>query len=185
MSDIKAKYGVIYCDPPWAFSNKKTGGSMKSGASQQYNTMTLDQLKALPVNDIAADDCVLIMWYVGAMPQEAIDLVDAWGFKLRNMNGLVWVKLTKKFLAFFGMGHWTRAGSESAIIATKGKPKRASGSVRAVRLSVVGVHSEKPKEFRDDIVELCGDVPRLEMFARQRVPGWDALGDEIDGSIEL
>ncbi len=158
---------------------------MNSGAAQIYDCMTIEDLKNLPVNELAADDCLLVMWWVGAMPQEAIDLVKAWGFTLRNMNGFVWEKLTKRHNPFFGMGYYTRAGSESAIIATKGKFTPASRSVRAVRRAPVGRHSEKPNEFREDIVELAGDVPRLEMFARTATEGWDVFGNEVSGSIEL
>lgn len=172
------KYNIIYADPPWSFSNKKTGGSMKSGADANYPTMSIDDIKALPVADIAADDCTLVMWWVGSMPQEAIDLVNAWGFTIKNMNGFVWNKLTVKGNPHFGMGFRTRAGSEAAIIAVKGKPAVASKSVRAVRSAPTGRHSEKPAEFRDDIVELCGDVPRIELFARGNVAGWDAWGNE-------
>ena len=175
----KGGYQVIYADPAWKFSNKKTGGSMKSGAANQYDVMTLDDMKLLPVKDIAADNAILVMWYVGAMPQEAIDLVNSWGFTLKNMNGFLWNKLTVKGLPFFGMGFYTRAGSESAIIATKGKFKPTSRSIRAVISAVVGKHSEKPNEFRQAIVELCGDVPRLEMFARKPADGWHSWGNEL------
>jgi hypothetical protein len=94
------KYKLIYCDPPWQFNNKNTGGSMKSSAEAKYNTMTIEDLKNLDVESLCDDDCVLIMWWVGSMPQEAIDLVNAWGFKLKNMNGFVWKKLTKRLLDF-------------------------------------------------------------------------------------
>ena len=125
------------------------------------------------------------MWYVGSQPQEAIDLVEAWGFKVKNMNGFVWVKLTVKLLAFFGMGFWTRAGSESMIIATRGKPKALHKNVRAVRHEVVGRHSEKPAAFRGDIVDLCGDVHRIELFAREKVAGWHSWGNEVLCDVEL
>lgn len=172
------KYSIIYCDPPWSFKNNKKG-ALNGLADHHYKTMTLDEMKALPVNDIAADDCVLVMWYVGSQPQEAIDLVKAWGFTLKNMNGFVWVKLTTKLLAWFGMGFWTRAGSESAIIATKGKPKPALKNIRAVRHEVAGRHSAKPAAFRQDIVDLCGDLPRIELFAREKTVGWTAWGLEV------
>ena len=180
-------YKVIYADPAWKFSNKKTGGSMKSGADHQYDVMTIDDLKALPVGDIAADNAILFMWYVGAMPQEAIDLVSAWGFTLKNMNGFVWSKLTKTNKPHFGMGFYTRAGSESVIIATKGKYKPASHGVRAVfngddQIQFEGqalIHSRKPHQVRDLIVELCADVPRLEMFARETADGWHSWGNEL------
>jgi len=179
----KKKYKIIYADPAWQFDNKNTGGSMSSSAESQYNVMTIEDMKNLPVADIADDDCTLVMWWVGSMPQEAIDLVHAWGFKIKNMNGFVWRKLTKKGLPFFGMGFRTRAGSESAVIAIKGKPEVFSHSVRAVREAPVGRHSEKPTEFRDDIIELCGDLPRIELFARASILGWDAWGDEVEVSF--
>jgi N6-adenosine-specific RNA methylase IME4 len=197
------KYEIIYCDPPWQFNNKKTGGSMKSGAASQYLTTGIEGLKSIPVDKITADNAILIMWYVGAMPQEAIDLVHAWGFTIKNMNGFVWNKLTVKNNLFFGMGFWTRAGSESAIIAVKGKPKPDSRSVRAVGNYMpesfddvlaelcysgsykIGKHSVKPNEFRDKCVELMGDIPRLEMFARKASKGWDVFGNEAPNSIEI
>ena len=181
----KKKYKIIYADPPWQFSNKKTGGSMKSGAAHHYMTTGIEGLKALDVNSIADDDCTLIMWWVGSMPKEAIDLVESWGFTLKNMNGFVWNKLTVKLKAFFGMGFRTRAGSESAIIAIKGKPNVNSHSVRAVHSFQVSKHSKKPVEFRDLIVELCGDLPRLEMFARESAEGWDVFGNEAPNSIDI
>lgn len=175
------KYNIIYADPPWQFNNKKTGGSMKSGAAHHYLTTGMDGLKAIDVKSIAADDCTLVMWWVGAMPQEAIDLVKSWGFELKNMNGFVWNKLTVKGKPFFGMGFRTRAGSESAIIATKGEPKVKSRSIRAVQTLKASEHSKKPDEFRNLIIEMCGDLPRLEMFARNTPEGWDVFGNEVDG----
>ncbi len=180
-----AKYKLLYVDPPWQFTNKKTGGSMKSGAETQYPTMTLEQLKALDVPSICDDDCLLVMWWVGSQPQEAIDLCKAWGFTIKNMNGFVWNKLTKNGNPFFGMGFYTRAGSESAIIATKGSPKIINHSVRAVGNYPVGRHSAKPDEFRDACESLMGDVPRLEMFARKRSPGWSVFGNEVARSIKI
>lgn len=176
------KYQVIYADPPWSFNSKKTGGSMKSGALAQYNTMSIEDLKAMPVEAITTDDAILIMWYVGSQPQEALDLAKAWGFTVKNMNGFVWDKLTVKGNPVFGMGFYTRAGSESALIAIKGKAGNliADHSVRAVRKAKIGAHSQKPDEFRSDIVQMCGDVPRLEMFARQSAQGWDCFGNEVD-----
>ena len=179
------KYSIIYADPPWQFNNKKTGGSMKSGAESQYSVMSIEQLKRLDVRSLCADDCVLVMWYVSSQPQEAIDLCAAWGFKIKTMNGFVWNKLTSKLNPFFGMGFWTRAAAECAIIATKGKPKPVSHSVRQVESCVVGKHSAKPDLFRRQIVELCGDLPRLEMFARCTPEGWDVFGNEAPNSIEI
>lgn len=181
------KYSVIYADPPWEFKSKKTGGSMKSGAAAKYPVMSIDQLKNLNVASLCADDCLLVMWHVGSQPVEAVDLCKAWGFKFSTMSGFVWVKLTsKELLPFFGMGT-TRQGSESALIGFRGKMKNLikCKSVRAVMAEAVGEHSEKPDAFRKAIEKLCGDVPRLEMFARVASPGWDVFGNEVDGSIKI
>jgi N6-adenosine-specific RNA methylase IME4 len=200
---MPVKYKLILADPPWDFTNKKTGGSMRSAANQKYVTTGIKALEQLDVNAIADDDCLLAMWWVGAMPQEAIDLVNSWGFRIVNMNGIVWNKLTQHDKPYFGMGFYTRAGSESIILAVKKKPttlerlknwisfKPASHSVRAVFHAEaqiqfeakVRAHSEKPAQVHDMLIELAGDVPRLEMFARREVNGWDVFGNEVDGSI--
>lgn len=175
------KYRVIYADPAWKFKSKRTGGSMKSGAGQKYTVTTLADMKALPVANLADKDCLLVMWYVGSMPQEAIDLCKAWGFRLTNMNGFVWRKLTKaKRVPVIGMGHTTRAGSESAIIGVRGSVRKLikDHSVRAVIEAPVGRHSEKPHVFREAIEKMCGDVPRVELFARDAFPGWDCWGNQ-------
>lgn len=179
------KYKVVYCDPPWKFNNKNTGGSMKSGADYHYPTMTIDDLCKLPVNEITDDDCVLFMWWVASQPNEAIKLVESWGFKIKTMTGFNWVKTTNSGKPFFGMGFWTRQGSEMCLIATKGKPKRIDASVRSVIFSENDKHSKKPDVFRKEIVKLMGDVPRLEMFAREQSDGWDVWGNEVNSTIDI
>jgi N6-adenosine-specific RNA methylase IME4 len=175
------KYDIIYCDPPWSFKNKHTGGSMKSGSATKYYTMSIEELKQLDVNSIASDNCVLFMWWVGSQPESALKLVSAWGFTLKTMTGFVWVKNTKNGKPDFGMGTMTRAGSESCLIAVKGKPVRENASVRSVVYATKGIHSKKPDEVRNRIVQLIGNKPRVELFARERVTGWDSMGYMIDG----
>lgn len=180
------KYKVIYADPAWKFNNANTGGSMKSSAQSHYTVTTIDDMKKLPVFDIAEKDCLLAMWWVGAMPQEAIDLVNAWGFRIVNMNGIVWNKLTKTDKPFFGMGFYTRAGSESIVLAVKGKFKPENRSVRAVFQAEAQIqfearvmaHSEKPKEVMNMLEVLAGDCPKIELFSRQVVDGWDQWGNQ-------
>lgn len=181
LTDCENKYRVIYCDPAWQFNSKKTGGSFKSGAGQKYTVTGIDDMKSLPVANIADEDCLLVMWWVGAMPQEAIDLVHAWGFKLCNMNGFVWDKETKHGKDHFGMGHITRASTESAITAYRGKLSNliVDRGVRSRIRAKAGRHSEKPHEFRQAIEKLCGDVPRIELFARAEFDGWDCWGNEL------
>ncbi|MGL6365353.1 MT-A70 family methyltransferase [Aeromonas veronii] len=174
------KYRVIYADPAWQFNNKNTGGSMTSSAEAQYTVTSLADMAALPVSKLADDHCLLVMWWVGSMPQEAIDLCKAWGFRLVNMNGFVWRKMTKRWLSHFGMGFTTRAGSESALIGVRGKLSELikDRAVRAVIEAEVGKHSQKPNEFRVAIQKMCGDVPRIELFARESAAGWDCWGNE-------
>lgn len=179
------KYNIIYADPPWQFENKRTGGSMTSSAASQYTVTSTVDLMCMDVESLAADDCVLIMWYVGSMPKDAILLAEAWGFEVKNINGFVWNKKTKKGLQHFGMGYYTRAGSESALIATKGSPKVINRAVRSVIKHQVLKHSVKPDIFRQTIVEMFGDLPRLEMFARRSSPGWDLFGNEAPDSISM
>ena len=177
------KYKIIYADPPWKFNNKNTGGNMKSGSQAHYKTMTIDDICNLPINDISDDDSVLFMWWVASQPLEAIKVVESWGFTIKTMSGFNWIKTTKNNKLFFGMGFWTRAGSELCLIATKGKPKRINASVRSVELSENIGHSKKPDIFKDRIIQLCGDLPRVELFARNNTKEWDVFGNEVENSI--
>jgi N6-adenosine-specific RNA methylase IME4 len=115
-NDPQKKYKIILADPPWRFGNKKTGGGMKSGAESHYRTMSLENICSMPINDIAEDDCVLFMWWVASMPQFALSVVDAWGFKLKTMTGFCWEKETVHGKPFFGMGFWTRCLNPDAHI---------------------------------------------------------------------
>ena len=179
------KYNIIYADPPWKFNNKNTGGSMKSGASAHYDVMSLEDIKKLPIKNIADDNCILFMWWVASQGQAAMDVVEAWGFEIKTMTGFVWVKKTKLNKFFFGMGFWTRAGAECCLIATKGKPKPINRSIRSVIEAKVGKHSKKPHIFRRQIIKLCGKLPRIELFARKKFTGWDSFGNEIKSDISL
>lgn len=174
------KYQLIYLDPPWQYEDRNANG--KRGACFKYPVMTIADLKALPVARLAAPDCLLAMWWVSPQPQEALDLVKAWGFTLKNMCGFTWHKLSKTGKCdHFGTGHYTRSNTENVLLATVGKPKRVGNAVRGIVTAPVGRHSAKPTEVRDRLVELMGDVPRVELFAREMAPGWDAIGFDIDG----
>ena len=169
------KYSVIYADPPWSYRNKGT----RAAADNHYQTMSLPDIQALPVQDIAADDCALFLWATFPMLQEAMDTILAWGFEYKTA-AVVWAKINRRFPSWFwGVGNWTRSNAEVCLLATRGKPKRASASVHSLVVSPVGRHSEKPVEARARIVKLMGDVPRIELFARERVDDWDAWGNEV------
>ena len=140
--------------------------------------MSIDELCALPVAELAAKDSALFMWATFPQLPEALRLIRAWGFTYKSV-AFVWLKKNKKADSwFYGLGFWTRANAEICLLATKGKPKRISGSVRSIVLSPLQQHSRKPAEIRDRIVELMGDLPRIELFAREAAPGWDVWGNE-------
>jgi N6-adenosine-specific RNA methylase IME4 len=178
-------YDIIYADPPWQFSNKNTGGNLKSGACAKYPTMPLNDICNLPIKNITANDCILFMWWVASMPEEALEVVKSWGFTIKTMTGFTWVKKTKNGKLFFGMGFWTRQGVENCLIAVKGKPKRINAAVRSVIECEIEKHSKKPDVVRSKITELMGDKLRLELFARQKSDGWDVWGNEIKNDIIL
>ena len=178
------KYSVILADPPWAFRSWSEKGKGRS-AEQHYPTMRLEDIKALPVADLAAEDCVLFLWATFPMLKEALEVVEAWGFSYKTV-AFTWVKENRKSPGlFWGLGYWTRANAEVCLLATRGSPKRQSAAVHQVILSPVEQHSKKPDAVRERIVTLMGDVPRVELFARQQAPGWDVWGNEVDCSPGL
>lgn len=184
ISDVMKKYKIIYSDPPWSYkvwSDKGTGRS----ADQHYNTMDKKSIQQLDVNSIADKDCVLFLWATYPCLEEAIELVRVWGFTYKTV-AFTWVKKNKKSNSWFwGLGHWTRANAEICILATKGNPTRISKGIHSIVDTPIERHSKKPDEVRNRIVQLIGDVPRLEMFARQQTPGWDVFGNEVENSIEI
>lgn len=177
---VEKKYNIIYADPPWTYKAYSGKGKEKRSAENHYACMTREEIQRLPVNEIADTDCVLFLWVTWPCLQEGLDLIKAWGFTYKTC-GFCWVKRNKRSDSWFwGMGFWTRANSEVCLIATKGSPKRVSKGVHQICDARVREHSRKPDEIRERIVALCGDLPRIELFARQTTPGWDAWGDEID-----
>jgi site-specific DNA-methyltransferase (adenine-specific) len=118
--------------------------------------MSIQELCALPVQDIAAKDCTLFLWATYPTIKDALTLIEAWGFQYKTL-GFQWVKLNKSGKGhFFGLGHWTRGNTEPCLIAVQGKPKRASNKVSQLAFSPVREHSRKPDEVRSRIEELMG-----------------------------
>lgn len=178
------KYNIIYADPPWQYRvwKKKEAGRT---AQSHYPTMDIPAISSLPISNLAAPDCSLFLWVTFPLLFESYQLLQTWGFEYKTV-AFVWVKLNRKSDSlFWGMGHWTRANAEFCLLATRGNPKRQSASVHQVILSHIQEHSRKPAETRERIVQLMGDLPRIELFARESVPGWDVWGNEAPGSISL
>ena len=178
------KYGIIYADPPWEYKVYSDKGKGKS-AERHYPTMTLKEICALPVGELAEQDCVLLMWTTIPVLRDAFSVIEAWGFTYKTV-AFVWIKQNRKSDGlFWGMGHWTRANAEFCLLATKGHPKRISASVHQVIVSHVEKHSKKPEEARKRIVALLGDLPRIELFARQKYDGWDVWGNEVECDVSI
>jgi N6-adenosine-specific RNA methylase IME4 len=178
------RFGVIYPDPPLAFETYSEKGKQRS-AERHYDTWSLEQIKALPVGQLAADDCVLLLWVIWPALGDVLDVIRAWGFEYKSI-GFVWVKTTPHTTAItldgaglhWGMGYATRSNSEACLLATRGSPRRLDAGVHSVVMTPVGEHSEKPEEVARRIERLYGG-PYLELFARRPREGWTTWGNEI------
>jgi len=175
------KYNIIYADPPWRYMWSGAEGA----AENHYPTMALPELCRLPVPEISAKDCALFLWATFPTLVESLQLIEAWGFRYKTV-AFVWAKQNRKSPTWFmGTGFWTRCNAEICLLATKGHPKRQARNVRQLIVSPVAEHSRKPDEARRRIVTLMGDLPRLELFARDTTPGWAVFGNEVENSIVL
>lgn len=187
------KYQIIYADPPWDFgdrlrsSKKLDNGKMHfRGLDSHYKTMKTPEICALPIKDITDDDAVLFIWTTDAHLPDALKVIESWGFKYKTI-GFIWNKKTNKGNQVCFMGKWTMKGSEICLLATKGKPHSLikSHKVRQLVEAERGIHSRKPDEVRKRIVELLGELPRVELFCRTPKKGWDIWGNEVHSDILL
>jgi len=176
------KYNIIYADPAWEYKDKANAG--KRGACHKYSVMKSCDIRDLPIKEIAEKDSILFLWVTMPKLNECFEVIKSWGFEYKTC-AFVWVKQSKHGKEFIGMGRWTRANAELCLIATKGKPKRVDASIRQIVNTPIREHSRKPDEVRDLIVKLCGDLPRVELFARQKTEGWDVWGNQVEDSIDL
>lgn len=186
------KYEIIYADPPWSYDDNMTGYSM--GASAHYETQDLQWIKNLPVKDMTTKDATLFMWAVSPLLPEAMAVISAWGFKYKTV-AFVWSKVTSIGTEIANPGRWTMGNIEVVLLGTKGHPKRISKNVRQLVTAPRLDHSAKPNVVRKRIVDLMGERPRLEMFARgdrsqdlfgyNRFEGWDLYGDQAEGPVVM
>lgn len=184
-------YSVIYCDPPWAYNDAGTDG----GVGHEYQTMSFHEMTALPIDTLAAKDCAMFMWATRPRIEEALALIRAWGFEYVT-EAFTWVKTRGTNVdgsgkPFIGLGRLTRGNTEPCLYARRGMPKRVDASVSQVitadelLVAPLGRHSAKPPEVRDRIIQLMGNIPRVELFARTKTAGWDVFGNEIVSSLTL
>jgi N6-adenosine-specific RNA methylase IME4 len=174
-------YRVIYADPPWSFVTYSRKGKGRS-AEAHYDCMRLDEIKAMPVADWAAGDCALFLWTTDPLLPRALEVIAAWGFVYKTV-AFTWVKTTKDETSFpIGCGYWTRANPELCLLATRGCPQRISRSVRQLIFAPRRAHSQKPEAVYERIEALVPG-PYLELFARERRPGWASWGQEVETGI--
>ena len=168
-------YDLIVSDPPWRFS-LMSGKGIKKSPQAHYSTMTLDELKAMPVSHLARGDAALVLWATNPMLDVAIDVMGAWGFKFKTAGH--WSKRTKKGKQAFGTGYILRCAGEPFLIGSVGAPHFESKSIRSVIEGVVREHSRKPDEFYREMEKLMPSARKIDLFARQSRPGWDTWGLE-------
>ena len=153
-------------------------------AKWHYPTMPTDEICKLPIRNLAKEDAILLMWATFPNFTEAIRVIEEWGF-IYKTAAFVWVKKNKRSDSlFWGMGAYTRANAEVCLIAVSKKTKATkvvkSHAVHQIVLSPIEEHSKKPNEVRERIVDLFGEVSKIELFARQQAENWDCWGNEIE-----
>jgi len=188
------KYQIIYADPPWSYNDKMGNDSAFMSATSAYNTMPVYDIKALKVENISDTDCVLFLWVVSPLLREAFEVMTAWGFKYKTI-AFCWSKQTKTGRVVSNMGRWTMGNVELCLLGTKGSPKRIIKDIKQLVIDTRQGHSKKPDVVRQRIVELMGELPRIELFARNDggknlfnenpLDGWDAWGNEVESDINI
>lgn len=178
------KYSIIYADPPWSYRDSQKANGL--GAVGHYPLMSTADICALPVADIAAADCMLFLWATWPCLEDALKVISAWGFDYKTI-GFLWLKLNRNgTYSARGTGHYTKPNSEPCLIGRKGRRLVERYDISSIIQAKRGRHSAKPPIVRHKIVELCGDLPRIELFARPRdtlvdidhMDGWDLWGNE-------
>tara|TARA_E500000305_G_C3911388_1_gene183572 strand:- start:166 stop:681 length:516 start_codon:yes stop_codon:yes gene_type:complete len=164
------KYRTIYADPPW---NEVGGGKIKRGADRHYSLMKTADIKALPVQDIADDECWLYMWVTNNYLKDGLDIMEHWGF--RYVTNIVWAKTS------FGLGYYFRGQHEICLFGVKGKLKPQVRNESTLILKPKDKHSKKPEEFYEKI-ENVSHAPYIELFARNIRDGWDSWGNEVENN---
>ena len=188
-------YNIIYADPAWKFGSRLANGNDKNGIvnlkqvkiGDNYTVMTTDDICRLPVKNMTADDAILFLWTTDAHLEEAMKVINAWGFKYKTI-GFTWLKKEKSGVQSCYVGFWTTKCGEICLLATKGNMSKylKKRNVRQLVEATRGKHSEKPNEVRQRIVEMFGDeLPKIELFARHNYNGWDAWGNEVLNSIDI
>lgn len=173
----RGHFGCIVADPPWRFELYSAKGEGKS-PQRHYSTMTLAEIEALPVAQLAAPDCALFLWGTSPILPQALETLAAWGFKYKSVGA--WAKRTRTDTAWqFGTGYLMRNAAEFFLLGTRGRPKCMVRNERNLIVAPVREHSRKPDQLRAKAMAMYGG-PYLELFAREAAPGWARWGLEVD-----
>lgn len=175
------KYQIIYADPPWDYGNTKNhNGEFWGMADKHYPVIKFKDICDLPITSLTDEDCYLFLWATSPFLEKSFEVMKLWGFKYATV-GFVWIKLKNDLseVRKDGLGKYTISNAEYCLIGRKGKYKRESKSVQQIIQTPKLGHSKKPDEVRTRIVELVGNLPRIELFARQKTEGWDVWGNEV------
>jgi len=178
------KYQVIYADPPWAYlwGTGKDGGNF--APEKHYKTMSTDEICSIDVRSLRDKNCALFIWSTMPTLPDGIRVIEAWGFKYKTC-AFAWVKTKKDGMPLSGMGSYTKSNIEVCLLGMRGHIKSVDKTIPQIVMHERIGHSVKPPVVRERIEKLFGDVSRIELFARQKIDGWDAIGYGIDGiSIE-
>ena len=180
------KYQIILADPPWSYYNdsdaKPNCTTIRGMRKPPYPVMSSRSIKKLKVKDISAENCILFIWTTDYHLEKCLEVIKEWGFIYKTI-GFVW----NKKCCFMG-AYTMKSGIELCLLATKGKDIHRLVKKKNIRSLIEKArqrHSEKPQEVRERIVELMGDLPRIELFARQKTEGWDVWGNEVKSDIDL
>jgi N6-adenosine-specific RNA methylase IME4 len=172
---IPTSYEVIIADPPWRFRTWGEHNQRKS-ASRHYPLMTTDSIAALPVNQLAQRNCLLLLWATGAMLPQAMQVMQAWGFAFKSL--MVWRKMTPNGKVRMGTGYWARSMCEPILIGSIGAPPKFS-AFPSIFDGVAREHSRKPEEFYGLVQKHTAGLRRADLFSRESRAGFDAWGDEV------
>lgn len=170
------KYKTIMADPPWDIGQKNGRSDRGLGAERHYKLMSLEQIKAMPVSNIVADDAHCWLWVTNATLRYGYEVLEAWGFTPRSV--LTWCKPR------IGLGNYLRNSTEHLLLGTRGKAPVNYKGQPTWMFAPLQEHSHKPEE-QFAVIERISEAPYLELFARRSRPGWDAWGNEIASDIEL
>lgn len=170
-------YNLILIDPPWRYERT----AHKCGTDTRYETMTNEQLAALPISGLAAEDAAIVVWTTYHMIESVSQLFVAWGFEIKTVF-TDWIKVDRDGDPLYGQSSYTKPCSEFALLGVRGSlhVKSTPSVVNSVLFSRPRGHSRKPPVVRDMIVQLFGDLPRIELFARDCPPDWDVWGNQTD-----